>query len=120
MTTTTEALIRAAGLEEGEDGEEYVELIPAEENAEKKGVFQQFMEDPTTMPSTIAQQIFSIVPGIFGGIAGFVLATRLADTPKVRTKGVLIASGLVALLTFGSIFLIVEAEKPQMQPDEEE
>jgi len=90
------------------------------ENAadEEKGIFAQFLEDPSEMPATVAQQIFSIVPGIFGGIGGFVLATRLAKVRKVKTKGVLIASGVVALLTLGAIFLIVEAD--EVIPVEEE
>lgn len=74
-------------------------------------MFAEFMADPSVMPTTVAQQIFSIVPGIAGGIGGFLLASRLARASKVRTRGVLIASGVVALLTLGSIYLIVEADE---------
>jgi len=57
-------------------------------------------------PSTVAQQIFSIVPGIAGGLAGFILALKLANTKKVNAGQVMLASGLVAMITFASIFLI--------------
>ena len=87
---------------------------------EEKGLFAQFMDDPSVMPATVAQQIFSIVPGIFGGIGGFILATRLAKARKVKTRGVIIASGVVALLTLGAIFLIVEAEEVVPVEDDDE
>lgn len=79
------------------------------ENAE--GVLSSFKRDPSKMPATVAQQIFSIVPGIAGGIGGFILAARLANTRKVKTRGVLVASGAVALLTLAAIFFIVEADE---------
>jgi hypothetical protein len=60
--------------------------------------------------STVAQQIFSIVPGVAGGLAGFVLALKLADTKKVKASEVLVASGLVALTTFAVIFMVRTVE----------
>lgn len=85
------------------------------ENAE--GVLSAFKRDPSKMPATVAQQIFSIVPGIAGGIGGFILAARLANTRKVKTRGVLIASGVVAALTLGAIFLIVKADEVEPAND---
>ena len=90
------------------------------ENPEKKGIFAQFMDDPTELPATVAQQLFSIVPGIAGGFAGFILAARLADTKRVKTKGVLIASALNAILTVATIFLIVAAEEKDIVKEEAE
>jgi len=78
---------------------------------EEQGIFAAFLEDPSVMPATVAQQVFSIVPGIFGGIGGFILAARLANARKVRTKGVLLASVGLAALTLGAIFLIVESDE---------
>lgn len=80
------------------------------ENGEK-GIFATFLEDPSVLPATVAQQVFSIVPGIFGGIGGFILAARLANARQVKTKGVLIASVGLAALTLGAIFLIVESDE---------
>jgi hypothetical protein len=81
-----------------------------EELADPSGVFSEFVQEPTTMPATIAQQVFSIVPGIAGGLAGLILGARLANTRKVKTSGVLLASGINAILTFASVYLIVSAK----------
>lgn len=80
---------------------------------ESRGLFAQLRDDPTSMPATVALQIFSIVPGIAGGLGGFLLAAKLAKAKKVETKGVLIASGTVALLTILSVYLIVESGEVQ-------
>lgn len=61
--------------------------------------------------STVAQQIFSIVPGVAGGLAGFILALKLANTKKVRASEVLLASGVVALTTFAVIFMVKTVEE---------
>jgi hypothetical protein len=50
------------------------------------------------------------VPGVAGGLAGFVLALKLADTKKVKASEVLVASGLVALTTFAVIFMVRTVE----------
>jgi hypothetical protein len=90
------------------------------ENAEKpRGIIGSLIDDPSTVPSTLALQLFSIVPGIAGGLAGFVLASRLANTRRVKTKGVLLASLLNAVLTLGSIYLIVGADE-DIEPSDEE
>ncbi len=83
--------------------------------SEGKGLFGKILVKAfgatDTMPTTMAQQIFSIVPGIAGGLSGFVLASKLAKVRRVKSKGVWIAAGLNALLTFATIFLIVEADE---------
>ena len=90
------------------------------ENAEKpRGIIGSLINDPSTMPATLALQLFSIVPGIAGGLAGFVLASKLANTRKVKTKGVLLAALLNAVLTLGSIYLIVSADE-DIEPGDEE
>jgi hypothetical protein len=61
--------------------------------------------------STVAQQIFSIVPGVAGGLAGFILALKLANTKKVKASEVLLASGVVALTTFSVIFMVRTVEE---------
>lgn len=58
------------------------------------------------IPSSLATQIFSIVPGIAGGLAGFVLASKLSNAKSVKATEVLMASGSVALITFLSVFLV--------------
>jgi len=75
----------------------------------ERSVLADFFNDPSVMPATVAQQIFSVVPGIAGGIAGFILAAKLANARKVNTSGVLVASVLNAALTIGTIWLITEA-----------
>ena len=61
--------------------------------------------------STVAQQIFSVVPGVAGGLAGFILAVKLADTKKVKASEVLLASAVVALTTFSVVFLVRTVEE---------
>jgi hypothetical protein len=61
--------------------------------------------------STVAQQIFSIVPGVAGGLAGFFLALKLANTKRVNASEVLLASGIVAAVTFSVIFLVRTVEE---------
>jgi len=61
--------------------------------------------------STVAQQIFSIVPGVAGGLAGFILALKLADTKQVKASEVLLASGIVALTTFAVVFMVRTVEE---------
>jgi len=57
-------------------------------------------------PTSLAIQVFSIVPGIAGGLAGFVLASKLAKAKSVKASEVLLASGTVALITFAAVFLV--------------
>lgn len=57
-------------------------------------------------PTSLATQIFSIVPGVAGGLAGFVLASKLSNAKSVKASEVLLASGAVALITFMSVFLV--------------
>lgn len=58
------------------------------------------------IPASIGQQIFTISSGVAGGLAGFVLATKLRDVRQVPTSAVFIASTLSAVVTFSSIYLI--------------
>jgi hypothetical protein len=62
------------------------------------------------MPTTVAQQLFSIVPSVAGGLSGLFLASKLANTTRVKTSGVLIAALANAVLTFATVFLVTEAE----------
>jgi len=66
-----------------------------------------------TIPASIGQQIFSIVPGIAGGLAGFLLAYRLANATRVKTSTVIVVALANAVLTLATLFLI----KP-VAPDE--
>jgi predicted benzoate:H+ symporter BenE len=79
--------------------------------AEETSALKQFINDPTVMPSTIAQQVVAVVPGIAGGIAGFWLAGRLANANRVKTSGVLAAAGLTAVVTLFTVLLVVESEE---------
>jgi hypothetical protein len=57
---------------------------------------------PTSVPTTIAQQMFVIGSGIAGGLAGFLLAKELAPVKNVSVP-------LVAGTTLVSIFFRVGA-----------
>jgi len=61
------------------------------------------------MPASIGQQVFALVPGVAGGLAGFLLAYRLANARRVRTAPVVLVSLLIATVTLASIFLITPA-----------
>jgi len=106
MAATPDEIVRYAA-----DDDFAIETNPQE----KHGVFGKIMIKAfgatDSMPATMAQQIFSIVPGIAGGLSGFILASKLAKARRVQSKGVWIAAGLNALLTFATIFLIVEADE---------
>jgi hypothetical protein len=58
------------------------------------------------IPATTAMQIFAVVPGVAGGLAGFWLARRIAERNEVRTSDVLKASGTVALATILAVLLV--------------
>jgi len=58
------------------------------------------------LPASLAIQVFSIVPGIAGGVAGFVLAQKLSRAKTVKTTEVMTAAGTVALVTFLAVFLV--------------
>lgn len=58
------------------------------------------------VPASFAIQIFSVVPGIAGGLAGFVLSSKLSNAKSVKATEVLMAAGSVALITFMSVFLV--------------
>lgn len=99
------------------DDAQALTLIP--EPPEQRSLLREFIDDPSQMPASIAQQIISIIPGIAGGLAGFYLAYRLANTRKVGTAGVLASSLLVAAVTFGAIYLVRdvgESEEPEVLP----
>lgn len=101
--TTTEMLARAHAQNSAQTETEAVENAP-----EGEGIISTLMNAKESMPATVAQQIFSVIPGIAGGLAGFLLAAKLANVKRVSTKGVLLAGALNAVLTFATIYLIVE------------
>lgn len=68
------------------------------------------------MPASIGQQIFALVPGMAGGLAGFLLAYRLANTRRVRTAPVLLVSLAIAVITISAIFLINPAPETDVPP----
>jgi len=61
------------------------------------------------MPASIGQQIFALVPGVAGGLAGFLLAYRLANTRRIKTAPVVFASLAIAAVTLAMIFFIQPA-----------
>jgi hypothetical protein len=70
----------------------------------------------SVMPASIGQQIFALVPGVAGGLAGFLLAYRLANARRVRTAPVLLVSLAIAIITISAIFLINPAPEPTTAP----
>lgn len=99
-----------------EDVAEEEEIVPVENGAEDIDFdAEPEQEEITTerwmFSSTVAQQIFSIVPGVAGGLAGFFLALKLANTKRVNASEVLLASGIVAAVTFSVIFLVRTVEE---------
>lgn len=89
------------------------DLLPEEERPASpvvSSVEDDELEEVTSknwmFPASLATQIFSIVPGIAGGLAGFVLASKLSNAKSVKATEVLMAAGSVALITFMSVFLI--------------
>jgi cellobiose-specific phosphotransferase system component IIC len=68
------------------------------------------------MPASIGQQVFALVPGVAGGLAGFLLAYRLANTRRVRTAPVILVSLAIAIITISAIFLINPAPEPENLP----
>lgn len=93
------------------NGNENGAIKNADVAEDSKGIFSEFLEDPSVMPSTIAQQLFVVLPSAAGGIAGFILGARLADTPKVKTSRVLLTAGTLSALTFLSVYLIVGVDE---------
>ena len=82
-----------------------------EDKPEKEIEKEEITTESWMFSSTVAQQIFSIVPGVAGGLAGFILALKLANTKKVKAAEVLLASGIVALTTFAVIFVVKTVEE---------
>jgi hypothetical protein len=66
---------------------------------------------PWMLPTPIALQTFSIASGIAGGLAGFLLASRVQNSLHVSTTQVMMATGLSILATFGAIFVIRTVEE---------
>ena len=64
------------------------------------------MDDSFTIPASIGQQVFTLTSGIAGGLAGFVLATRLTSATEIHVKPLVIASLVSAAATFGVVFMI--------------
>jgi hypothetical protein len=91
-------------------------IVPVENGAEEIDFEEDTDQEEITterwmFSSTVAQQIFSIVPGVAGGLAGFFLALKLANTKRVNASEVLLASGIVAAVTFSVIFLVRTVEE---------
>lgn len=66
---------------------------------------------PWMLPMPIALQTFSIASGIAGGLAGFLLASRVQNSLRVSATQVMMATGLSILATFGAIFVIRTVEE---------
>lgn len=62
------------------------------------------------IPASIGQQIFAITGGVASGLAGFVLATRLAQSTHVKAAPLLAASAICAAASFAVVFMISEGE----------
>ena len=60
------------------------------------------LQAPERVPSTVAQQIFTIGSAIAGGLGGFLLAKRLAKVPDVSFPLVAGTTIISALATFGA------------------
>jgi hypothetical protein len=75
--------------------------------------FIEVRNDKLVMPASIAQQVFTISSGLAGGLAGFLLATRLTNARHVHATPLLLASAVSAAATFGAIFLITAEEEAQ-------
>jgi len=83
-------------------------VVPSEGGAITR---EDVSSDRWMVPSSLATQIFSVVPGLAGGLAGFVLASKLSNAKSVKASEVLLASGSVALVTFMSVFLVRTIEE---------
>lgn len=60
----------------------------------------------TALTPTLAQQVYVIGSGIAGGLAGFILAARLAGARSVPIPSLLLATLVSGAATFGSVYLI--------------
>lgn len=58
------------------------------------------------MPVSVGTQIFSIVAGAAGGLAGLVLGFKLSNATRMKSSEVIIASLVAAAGSFGAIYLI--------------
>jgi hypothetical protein len=74
-----------------------------------------YEDEPGLLPKSIAasygQQIFSVTSGIAGGLAGMVLAGRIAGRTRVNLQPVLLASLISATATFAVVYLITSPEE---------
>lgn len=94
-----------------ENGLVLVENGPEEIELDEEPEQEEITTERWMFSSTVAQQIFSVVPGLAGGLAGFILALKLANTRRVNASEILLASGIVAAVTFSVIFLIRTVEE---------
>jgi hypothetical protein len=60
----------------------------------------------SSMPVTMAQQTFTIVSGVAGGLAGFYLARELTGVDEVPIPAVVTAAMISGIATFGAVFII--------------
>ena len=85
----------------------FEDIVPEEEAEPTQAIVRGEVTAARWMlPASMATQIFSVVPGLAGGIAGFILATKIAKAKSVKATEVLMAAGAVALITFMSVFLV--------------
>ena len=96
--TADETLTQNAAIPEDYDPPEVAEDGPV--------VREEVTAEQWMLPASLAIQVFSIVPGIAGGVAGFVLAQKLSRAKTVKTTEVMTAAGTVALVTFLAVFLV--------------
>ena len=60
----------------------------------------------STLPPTLAQQVFTIGSGVAGGLAGVVLARKLIEAEEVPTSQVVFAALFSAAATVGAVAFI--------------
>lgn len=83
-------------------------LITTLETGGVSTTIQTGTPQPTTwmMPTTWVIQLFSVIPGIAGGLAGIILAQKLSNARSVKASEAIFSAVLVAAATFASVFLI--------------
>lgn len=82
-------------------GDEATAIVPAED--------APIVEEPGeqwTFSAPMANWIIGNVPGIAGGIVGFLLANKLSKAHNVDAQQVLFSTTLVVAATFAGLFLI--------------
>lgn len=68
---------------------------------------------PAKVPATTAQQVFTVGSGVAGGLAGFLLAKKLADVREVPAPALVGATLMSAVFTFGAAILLARAVRKE-------